>query len=395
MRALARQVIKVFLLPLLAVLTANAHAGITSVTTLPATKNVPVNRSTSISLTWRVQSDLSGLITITSTGGRFRVNNPIDGPVLGTVSKTLSQSVNSAAAAPVPADLFEAVLVPASVMFQAHKLGFNVVFYERNFSDGAIGSGGGSITLAIGSAGASDFGISRMALQFDDGAPVRILAIKKPLGARAEIEYNGNGLLRGVWELAGPMSTSGQPIFRPLGRVQQQLVAADRYIFKSPPLPTDAVGLYLVRLRITDPEPGFDVPVIRYFVSRDGLKPRSPASIGLTAPSAFAILKPDSRFTWERIKGTRAYQLEFYNKPRPTLESALPALGSDTKAGAQQAPEGPPVTGMLISGKDTQIVLSRLVRLRLKSGDYLWRILAVDEEGHLIGASDYRELRVP
>ena len=111
------------------------------------------------------------------------------------------------------------------------------------------------------------------------------------------------------------------------------------------------------------------------------------------------MFAPDTLFAWENHKGARAYQLEVYRTDRnPATE--LPDLGggdrtpkpSDVAAALRQAP----VTGMLVPGNQTTTTLSLNARQRLIPGRaYLWRVLAISEDGTVIGQSPMREMRTP
>ncbi|MGE5240614.1 MAG: hypothetical protein ACM3NI_03115, partial [Bacteroidota bacterium] len=188
----------------------------------------------------------------------------------------------------------------------------------------------------------------------------------------------------------------GQPVFRPLISVRQYLVGSDKQTLRSPILPTNSSGLYLVRLRITDPVPGFDQPVLRYFVSsgKPGeVLPIMP--IGLFTPPHQTLLAPDTVFAWEAIRGARAYQIELYARAM-TPADKLPSLGDDIGTAAPALPGTPPVAGMLVVGTQTQTALSATARSHLQPGRiYLWRVLAIGGDGSVVGESPVREIRLP
>jgi hypothetical protein len=55
---------------------------------------------------------------------------------------------------------------------------------------------------------------------------------------------------------------------------------------------------------------------------------------------------------------------------------------------------GPPLTGMVVPAERTRTVLSALTLGHLRAGEsYLWRVLALDEQGRVVGASPLRRLR--
>jgi hypothetical protein len=118
----------------------------------------------------------------------------------------------------------------------------------------------------IASAYAATFSISRVAITFDEQKPPAIVERSSDLSAQAEVSFSGNGLLKGVWEVAGPNPDASNPQYRTLSNVNQYLVGKDSSVLKGPKLPTESTGPYLVRLRVTEPVPTFDTPVATYNV---------------------------------------------------------------------------------------------------------------------------------
>jgi hypothetical protein len=107
------------------------------------------------------------------------------------------------------------------------------------------------------------------------------------------------------------------------------------------------------------------------------------------------MLAADTRFAWEPVRGSHAYQLEFFDRPEPSIEDTLPDIGTPTDSSAPPV-SGPPTTGVLLKGTTTEASLSDLSRAHLVSGKtYLWRVLAIDAEGAVIGISDFRPIRMP
>lgn len=113
---------------------------------------------------------------------------------------------------------------------------------------------------------AANFAITRMALTFSDQKAVTIVERDAPLAAQAEITFSGNGLLRAAWEVAGPSPHGNDPQYRVLGNVQQPLAGRDATTLPGPRLPTDSIGVYLVRIKVTEPALVIETPVIRYSV---------------------------------------------------------------------------------------------------------------------------------
>ncbi len=374
--------------------------GLAVVTTIPSSGSVPLGQSSSVSVAWSTSSSFGTATSITSTSGTFRSPCAVAAGVVtfGTVSTTLSKP------GPIPTStttIFnESVLVPADIVDRARKLGLSQIGYQRVFNFATLPNETGCLPLNITSSAAANLGISGEILSFDNGSSVRILPRNNAIHAQAELGYNGTGLLQAVWEIANPATTSGEPVYRPLLQVREYLMLGDVKTLKSPALPTGTIGLHLVRLRVIDPIVPFTTPVIRYFVAEGRVgKELPPDPVGVTSPVPFALFAPDTLFAWESHKGARAYQLEVYRTDRnPATE--LPDLGggdrtpkpSDVAAALRQAP----ITGMLVPGNQTTTTLSLNARQRLTPGRaYLWRVLAISEDGTVIGQSPMREMRTP
>lgn len=366
-----------------------AHASIGIITSTPGSARVPLGGSATVTITWNVPVNDGPVAR--SPSGVFR--GGVDATLLGTVSTSLSKP----AAAGTTAIITESLLVPADVIYRAHKMGLTSFTYFRDFEDeGTLSGQPGFVTINIVSSAAAGFSVSRLALAFDNGAPVRVLGMKESLQAEAEIGFSGSGLVQGVWEVAGPSSTSGQPVYRTLNPVRQYLTGGSPQTLRSPTLPTDSSGFYLVRFRITDPVPGFEQPVLRYFVSSGKPGEVLPVvPIGLVLPAHQSLLAPDDVFAWEPIRGARAYQLEVY-EAAPQAGDSLPDLGGETATRVPALPATPPVTGMLVPGTQTKTTLSASARTHLPPGGrYLWRVLAIGGDGSVVGQSPVREIRLP
>jgi len=198
-----------------------------------------------------------------------------------------------------------------------------------------------------------------------------------------------------VWEIADPSSTLGTPVFRPLTLVRQQLAAGGRVTLHSPALPTNRLGLYLLRLRITDPQLPYETPMIRYFVMNEADMPRPPAPMNQTAPDDNSNVGPQTQFGWTAMDSAKVYQLEVYSMPAASVGDGLPDLGGGSDAEKNAAKiSGPPLTGMVVPAERTRTVLSALTLGHLRTGEsYLWRVLALDDQGRVVGASPLRRLR--
>lgn len=367
-----------------------AQAAISGLIASPATQHIATGQATSFSVTWTMTTNLN--TPLQSTSGRF---GNIDF-TFATVNTLLSRTATAGSTV----SFVETVIVPASVAVAAQQYGLSSITYSRDFVDDDNIPVTGNVTIYFTSALGATFGISRVALSFDDGSPVRIAQVHDKMHARAELTVTGTGLLQATWEVASPPSTQGEPFFMPLAQVQQHLSAGETQVLQSPLLPASLPGLYLLRLRISNPLTPFEAPIIRYFIGEGrpghGLPP---VPITLLKPANLALLAADTQFVWTSVKDARIYQLEIYTAPKHDLP-ALPAMG-----GTEQGPSAAdittamsqqPLTGVLIPARDTHTALSAMVRQHLSPGQtYYWRLLAIDDSGEIIGRSPVRELLIP
>ncbi|MFQ6023050.1 MAG: hypothetical protein ACE5NW_10040 [Acidiferrobacterales bacterium] len=243
-----------------AVCTYPVQAAVTDVAASPSSRSVQLGRTAAVSLRWAATTDDGDNTTVHSTEGVFLTPNAV---TLGTIRRPVSTSMGGSSVAV----LSETTLVPKGVIDKAHQMGFDKLIYQRRFDDGA-GSSQGQITLNIARPLAGGFSISRLTLQFDDGTPLRIVPANNPLQVQANIGFDGSGYLQATWELAGPESAV-TPVYRPLHAVRHYLTGSEPIVLISPELPTDMVGHYRVRLRINNPPPRFDIPVIQYVIGND------------------------------------------------------------------------------------------------------------------------------
>lgn len=375
---------------LMLALSSAPYAAISAVVATPNQVNVATGQATSFTVTWFV-TETAGPVSVVSTEGIIQDS---DGTRLLRVATPLSRVANSGQTVVIT----ETVFVPASVGTTAQRRGMVNVTYSRLFNDGGVPVPG-VVNLFFVSSSVAGFGVTREALSFDDGTPVRIVQRNDKLHAKAELTVTGTGLLQAVWEIASPPSTQGEPFYRSLAQVNQPLNHGDRNTIESPALPTSLTGIHLLRLRITNPLPGFDAPVIRYFVGegRPG-HGMPPTPISLERPANLALLDKETQFSWQAVKEARIYQLEIY-KATPGVLDSLPDIGGSTGPSAaemQTVLSHPPITGVLVPADKTKTVLSTISRGYLIAGQrYYWRLLAIDLHGVIIAMSPLRELRVP
>lgn len=395
MRKLAHWLIALWL-PMLVLAAPPAQAAMGDVTVVPASGSVALGQSTSVTVRWTTSST-TGLF-VRSSSGTFRIPG---GPVLGTVNTTLYRSLPRAAIAtnlvPSIVSFTETVLVPASVVVKAFKAGVTRIEYVRTFedADGPPLASTGVFFADISSSSAAGFGITRLALSFEDNSLEKVVDQDQTLRPKAQIAYTGSGVLQAVWEVADSASTAGVPVYRPLLSVRQFVGAGNETTLIGPALPTRLTGLHLVRLRLISPELPFETPVARYFVNRSAGP--APRPIALKGPPHLALLAANTQFEWQPIPDVRAYQLEFYLQPRPAVPpDDLRKLDRQTALPPEADLSGAPATGLLVPGTTSTVAISRLARSHLASGrTYLWRVLAIGPDGQVNGESPVRVIRVP
>ncbi|MDP2834061.1 MAG: hypothetical protein Q8Q28_12375 [Pseudomonadota bacterium] len=352
---------------------------------VPSRVYVAADRAGTFTVTWQVRS--SNGTWVRSTDGSFE-------PSLGTVPMTLYQGTTAGATVMFT----ENVRVPLAVIQKALVAagGRSSFTYRRNFSDNLEASGFGEATVVLTGAQAAGLTATRQAIAFDDNTPVRIVAPRLLLGAWSEITLSGSGLVEGVWEIAEPPSTSGQAVFRTL-RVVRQFAQGGGLRLDSPALPTAAPGLHLLRLRLTQPLPGFEAPEIRYFVAQPGATPVA-RELRALSPLPGALLEEGTRFTWAPLEGVQSWLLVLYERPAG-LAGNLPELGAaplPDAAELAQLAKAVPTAGIVVPGGQSGVALSAMARSRLKPGSaYLWRVLGVGKDAVVLGESPWRVIRVP
>jgi hypothetical protein len=240
--------------------------------------------------------------------------------------------------------------------------------------------------------------IERVDLKFADGSSATVIERGGSLQAAAEVTFRGSGLLAGAWEIAEPTTTPGAPQFRILLRITRNLAGTGREQFKSPALPSAIPGSYLLRLTISRPSLPDGKLEVRYFVGEaTGEAPVAQAAIPptLTArgPSGTITARGETKFSWDPVPGSVAYQVEIYDKAGES--------GAGTQAAGRfnvcmiRVPselQRPPTMGIMVPAYQTSAVLKQLAGSKLTSGRaYLWRVVAVAGDGKVLCQSPFRE----
>ena len=308
--------------------------------------------------------------TVTST--QATVSTP-GGQVLQVVPLPLTVHLTGVATSAVQGSAPETFRLAPAAVAAAQKAGVNTLVLARTFSAGAPYVVTATVSISLGGSGSGPLTLSRVALHFDDRTLVRVLRPGESAVAIAEITYSGNGVFSGLWEVAAPPSTQGEPVFVPLGAANSNLTAGGLTEVTSPALPSTVAGTYYVRFRVRSPVVSFQSLVLRYAVEQGPAIP----PIVVTGPEAHATFKPDTRFSWQPAPGAISYRLEFY--------------------AADASPDyEPPLSGEWLPAERRDSVLSALAQTHLANGrGYRWRIVAFDGDGQVVARSSLYEIRTP
>jgi hypothetical protein len=377
-----------------------ASALLTNASVTPAGATLATNRPASINLTWTLVASPVNNIPMTATSSEIVITDPGQDVTYGTIPRLLSRTITPGGSGIIT----ETAQIPRSViqaMSRARDVNGNPLsafVLLRNFTDDSFSIVSATVNLYLsGGSSASLLQIDRLALTFDDLSTVRLVPREETLKALLDIQFSGSGQLRGVWELATPASTLGEPVYTNLRLVRQALVGNQTTRIESPELPTSEEGVYLLRFRVTEPETGFEPVYIRYLVTTAKAVESPPLNVQPLTPGNGALISEETRFAWRGVDEAKAWQLEIYEKPASNALDQLPDLGS-AQVESRKTPqiEGPPATGMLLPGGTRDIPLSKMARAHLKSGQgYWWRVRAIDSEGKVIGESPLVEFRTP
>jgi len=244
-----------------------------------------------------------------------------------------------------------------------------------------------------------NFIVERLDLKFEDGSTTKVLTEGDVLKAKAEITFKGSGLLAGAWEVAEPTTTPGSPQFRNLLIINKNLAANRQETLWSPALPTATAGSYILRLSLNRPKLQDDAPVIKYFVGKapgeDVLQGRKeiPDSISALGPSTELPAKMDTKFSWDPVPGSVAYQVEIYNKTGK--ERGVMKEAGKFNACLIRVPSElnrPPMMGVMVPAYHTETTLNQLAGSVLDPNTaYLWRVVAVDKDGKVLCESPFKE----
>lgn len=356
---------------------------------------------------------------VASNGGFFYVpGGPTQITVLGTINTPISQSVNyTPASGPAAFTISESITVPASVSAAAANLGNTSVRFRRDFqSPFSTVSADIQITLLPAPPGtpgtpvtppttggnnpqgflSSNLDLQSVVLRFDDDSISRIVQRDEKLRAEVELTYANGGMLVGQWEVATPASTQGEPVFLPVENVRLYLNPSRNKLLISPELPSDQIGLYLLRFRILQPQQvnNTDTIQVQYFVREQmAAMQKNVRDIRVLAPNKNAWLAPTTQFRWQAIPGARAYRVEIFTSDAPPATWAERYANARRSQSSTIVDEQRAVTGVLVPGTQTEANISPVSFGYLnKRNEYLWRVIAIDNNGFVIGETAPRSI---
>jgi hypothetical protein len=294
-------------------------------------------------------------------------------------------------------------------------------FYVRHFAS-TIGGPDEFVPVTIrlsGNGARVPFSLTEVKLTWGLGKPVLFVKTGEKLPRfEAEINYTGTGRLKGRWELVKPGEALPEPrdllteATLPIEErdTQKRYTEISRFnIYLQPKgkvvLPGPEVwrvdeslnGLYLVLLRIEASDDkegdtdlaavgagngvvhggavaGFSLPVLRYYVSNgDYPQPATIASTALVSllPQDQAELGPDKpiNFTWSHLDHVATYRLE-----------------------VQDIQSHPVISAIMLGGVESYRAPSWF-KARVGAGVVRWRVSAFDEQGRVIGETDWRSVK--
>lgn len=357
------------------VLSAEVHAAST-VSVTPNSLNASLQSTLPTTLTWTVKLNIVTFANGAPAPAPLSLSSPqatvatSGGQVLQTVPAVLTVTFGKGITQGLVSETF--TLSPATIA-AALRLGGGSLVLSRTFGVGPYG-GTGTAAINLNGSGGGPLTLSRVSLHFEDRSLVRVLRAGESTVAIAEINYSGGGVLNGLWEVATPPSTQGQPVFVPFASASVNLAAGGLSEVTSPALPTASAGNYYVRFRVRTPVVPFDGLVLRYAVeSADA----GTLAIDVISPAEHATLHADTRFEWRPTPGAIAYRLEFYTG------DAVP--GVDRPNSGQWVPAG-----------QRDALLSTLAQTHFDASHlYRWRIIALGADSNIVGRSALYEITTP
>ena len=361
--------------------------------------SVQDNQVIGINITWSGSSESDGVMVPFGSAHRIFSNSGAFSDSQGNFSIVNTRRVATSVISlinnqEVPFSVRERLQIPRSVFFGVRKNSSTQFQYSRTFIDESGGSTPSVTATALFQVTNSSSGalsVSQIDLRFSTNNLTEVVRVNEILAAYANISHAGSGIFDAVWEIATPASTSGTPIFTTIASVRKLLAAGRNVVIESPPLPTNLTGNYLLRLRTRSPDTDFDLLQLRYSVIPTNKPVVAVKKLFLINPINNSVVTGDTIFNWEPITEAIAYQLEIIDAD--SIE--LPTINSPSTSSSNLKEKKPLSAGVLMPSEQQASKLTKLVLEHLKPGRaYQWRTVAIDNNGNIIGKSEYRLIKI-
>lgn len=352
-------------------------ADVNSVSSTPSSVTISSKNTANISVQWRVNRiETVGSVPVTRVVSSASAVLQINGSTVATLNGLISTTSTLLPSQSETVSLSETLVLNTSLARQVASSPAGSVRIIRTFSDTQT-VGTGLIRLFSGSSATGPLTVRRIDLSFENDARTDVIHQGEAIRAVAEVSFRSSGILRGEWRLVDPTASLGSSGGRVLQVIRQNLVSSGegRTRIVSPPLPTDGNGLYLLAFSVQETNAEFEIPILRYFVlDKEGVSPTvSPMVIDVYTPLNGADLNKDTVFSWQAIKGAKAYQVALFS---PSDDQAL--------------------TGKLVPATELKLSLAGLSFDWLKSGSqYQWQVRALGSDGNVIGQSSLLFVTMP
>ena len=384
---------------LFAILVASVGFAQLSVVNNPTGAAVVITQPSAVLVTWSIQSGEPNPTTVVSDEGLFVLGSQ----VLGQVNVALTTSVTASGSASVN----ETLLIPPDVSNRALKLNAPTFFYRRTFRSTNTGATGqAALTCRLSTSAYGNFSIAAVTIFFENERGEATFLQNDPRArASAEVRYNGNGLLKAVWEVQEPNTSQ----FRVLQQVRYNLTYGDRILFHTPPvppLPSVTTGRHLLRFRIEEPVSGFELPEVTYFVRAPAGEEKD-VKLTLALPFQNARIPDTSQFEWKGKSNGKLLRFSIFERasfntilsPTPSTE---PLSESQELSGSKtlQNPDlflvkGVEIISAALPVETTRYQLKPEQWKRLKPSTwYVWQVQAVDESGKVINETELRAFQI-
>lgn len=371
------QLIKFIVAALALTINTTAYAAVNSVKPTPSSVSIsPTNiGATTINVTWHVnRTELLApvLRTVISPTASLQLN----GSTIATVGGTTSKTSLLALAQSATLSFNESFIISAALARKIADSPPGSLKIIRTFTDDNQIFITGAIPLSSGAGNSGSLAVHRIDLSFENQARTDVVYKNEQIRAVVDISFRNNGILKGEWRLIDPTSSLGNVGGRVLRVVRKNLISSGqgRTRIVSPPLPTNENGLYLLAFAVDSSDSNLETPVLRYFVIDENTNQHAVKLSNITtlSPRNLAELSSETVFSWHKIEGAQAYQVELFNKE-----------------------DDVPITGKLTPASISQLSLSSFSREQLIAGyEYSWQVKAFDSNGNVVGKSEPKVLLI-